>query len=74
MTGRQRVQFDCNPMTTNHFEKLDELEKSLWEAADQLRANSRQASSQYFMPVFGVIFLRHASNRYEVARREGLGI
>jgi type I restriction enzyme M protein len=57
-------------MATNHFEKLNQLEASLWEAADQLRANSKQASSEYFMPVLGVIFLRHATNRYEVARRE----
>ena len=27
-------------------------------------------SSDYFMPVLGVIFLRHAANRFETARRQ----
>jgi type I restriction enzyme M protein len=40
---------------------------SLWEAADQLRANSKLTSSEYCMPVLGIIFLRHAGNRYEKA-------
>jgi hypothetical protein len=31
-------------------------ESSLWEAADQLRANSKLTSSEYCMPVLGVIF------------------
>lgn len=35
--------------------------------ADQLRSKSRLTSSEYCMPVLGVIFLRHASNRYEAA-------
>ena len=46
---------------------LEKLEADLWEAADQLRANSKLTSSDYFMPVLGVIFLRHAANRFEVA-------
>jgi type I restriction-modification system DNA methylase subunit len=44
-----------------------EIEGSLWQAADQLRANSKRTSSEYCMPVPGVIFLRHASNRYDAA-------
>jgi len=43
------------------------MESQLWEAADQLRANSKLTSSEYCMPVLGIIFLRHASNRYEGA-------
>ncbi len=43
------------------------LEASLWKAADNLRANSNLASSEYCMPVLGVIFLRHATNRYNAA-------
>src|SRR5206468_9489417 len=46
------------------------LESDLWEAADNLRANSKLTSSDYFMPVLGVIFLRHAANRFEVAQRQ----
>ncbi len=43
------------------------MESQLWEAADQLRANSKLTSSEYCMPVLGVILLRHASNRYNAA-------
>ena len=52
------------------FREIERLEADLWEAADNLRANSKLTSSDYFMPVLGVIFLRHAANRYEVATRQ----
>jgi len=35
-----------------------ETEKRLWDAADQLRANSRLKSSEYSVPVLGLIFLQ----------------
>lgn len=54
-------------MTVNAFHNINQIEDSLWEAADQLRANSKLTSSEYCMPVLGVIFLRHASNRYDAA-------
>lgn len=54
-------------MTANAFHDIAKIESSLWEAADQLRANSKLTSSEYCMPVLGVIFLRHASNRYRAA-------
>lgn len=52
-----------------------ELEKRLWEAADNLRANSKLRSSQYSVPVLGLIFLRFADYRFEQAfkRLEGTG-
>ncbi|NLF18269.1 MAG: N-6 DNA methylase [Lentisphaerae bacterium] len=46
---------------------VSELESSLWAAADNLRANSKLTSSEYCMPVLGIIFLRHATNRYAAA-------
>ncbi len=49
---------------------LERLERDLWEAADNLRANSKLTSSDYFMPVLGVIFLRYAANRFEAATRQ----
>src|SRR6266850_1597704 len=52
------------------YKDIEELEASLWEAADNLRANSKLTSSDYFMPVLGVIFLRHAANRFEAAHRQ----
>ena len=54
-------------MTTDGYRDIDKLDASLWEAADNLRANSKLTSSDYFMPVLGVIFLRHAANRFEEA-------
>ena len=42
---------------------VQQLENELWEAADQLRANSKLTAAEYAMPVLGLIFLRHADNR-----------
>jgi len=56
--------------TTDSFKDIEKLESDLWEAADNLRANSKLTSSDYFMPVLGVIFLRHAANRFDAAHRQ----
>src|SRR5881296_3067657 len=55
---------------TDAFKDIEKLESDLWEAADNLRANSKLTSSDYFMPVLGVIFLRHAANRFDAATRQ----
>jgi type I restriction enzyme M protein len=49
---------------------IEHLEADLWDAADNLRANSKLTAGEYCMPVLGVIFLRHATNRYNMALRE----
>ena len=46
------------------LENIEAIEKRLWNAADTLRANSNYASNEYFLPVMGLIFLRHAYSRY----------
>lgn len=46
------------------YQELKQLEDDLWEAADQLRANSKLTASEYSMPVLGLIFLRHATTRF----------
>src|SRR5260221_12773132 len=46
------------------LENIEAIERRLWGAADTLRANSNYASNEYFMPVMGLIFLRHAYSRY----------
>lgn len=46
------------------LEHIEAIEKRLWSAADTLRANSNYASNEYFMPVMGLVFLRHAYSRY----------
>ena len=57
-------------MNSDAFNDIEKLETDLWEAADNLRANSKLTSSDYFMPVLGIIFLRHAANRFEAAHRQ----
>jgi type I restriction enzyme M protein len=47
-----------------------EIEKRLWDAADELRANSRLKASEYSVPVLGLIFLRYADHRYARADQE----
>ena len=46
---------------------LGELQNKLWEAADQLRANSGLKASEYASPVLGLIFLRYADERFKQA-------
>ena len=48
----------------SQLQSIEAIEKRLWGAADLLRANSNLASNEYFMPVMGLIFLRHAYSRY----------
>jgi type I restriction enzyme M protein len=54
-----------------------ELEKRLWGAADELRANSKLKSSEYSVPVLGLIFLRYADHKFakaeEVLKSQGSG-
>lgn len=40
------------------------LEKRLWDAADQLRANSGLKAQEYSSPILGLIFLRFAEVRF----------
>ncbi len=47
---------------------LSELESRLWDAADELRANSGLKASEYGTPVLGLIFLRFAETKFEAAR------
>jgi len=49
--------------TTN--EKLRNLENDLWEAADELRANSKLTAAEYKDPVLGLILLRFAENKFD---------
>lgn len=51
-------------------EKLKQLEDRLWKAADELRANSSLAASQYSLPVLGLISLRYADVRFTQLEKE----
>ena len=46
------------------LEHIEAIERRLWSTADTLRANSNYASNEYFLPVMGLVFLRHAYSRY----------
>lgn len=46
------------------------LEKQLWEAADQLRANSSLTAQEYSRPVLGLIFLKYADHRFTIAHEK----
>ncbi len=47
---------------------LGELERRLWDAADELRANSGLKASEYGTPVLGLIFLRFADAKFTAVR------
>ncbi|NTV25672.1 MAG: SAM-dependent DNA methyltransferase [Chlorobiaceae bacterium] len=46
------------------------LEKRLWDAADQLRANSGLKAQEYSAPVLGLIFLLFAETRFTDRRKK----
>jgi type I restriction enzyme M protein len=48
----------------------NQIEKRLWDAADELRANSKLKSSEYSIPVLGLIFLRYADQKFAAAQKE----
>lgn len=52
------------------MQHIGEIEKRLWSSADNLRANSNFASNEYFLPVMGLIFLRHAHSRFLKVKEE----
>ena len=53
-------------MPANHTDTA----KRLWDAADELRANSKLKSNEYSIPVLGLIFLRFADHKFTAAEAE----
>lgn len=47
---------------------IKDLEKELWDAADDLRSNSKLTAAEYKDPLLGLVLLRFAQNRYEDAK------
>ena len=45
-----------------------DIEKRLWKAADELRANSKLKAADYSVPVLGLIFLRYADLNFADAQ------
>ena len=50
-----------------------DIEARLWDAADELRANSKLKSSEYSVPVLGLVFLRYADSKFQAAAKELAG-
>ncbi|WP_452223507.1 type I restriction-modification system subunit M [Lacinutrix chionoecetis] len=53
----------------NH-QDIKQLESELWDAADDLRANSKLTAAEYKDPLLGLVLLRFAQNRFEDAKIE----
>lgn len=53
-------------MNTN----LSQIERTLWHAADELRANSNLKGSEYSTPVLGLIFLKYADYKFTQVQQE----
>lgn len=51
-------------------EDIKNLERELWDAADDLRSNSKLTAAEYKDPLLGLVLLRFAQNRYEDAKIE----
>ena len=49
---------------------IKKLETELWDAADDLRANSKLTAAEYKDPLLGLVLLRFAQNRFEDAKIE----
>ncbi len=45
-------------------DQIKKVESELWDAADELRANSKLTAAEYKDPVLGLILLRFAENRF----------
>ena len=56
-------------MANNH----SDIERRLWGSADELRANSKLKSSEYSVPVLGLIFLRYADHKFSLAEKQLAG-
>ncbi len=61
IAGNNNLRTDA---TLVNASQLKQLEDDLWDAADNLRANTDLKSSEYATPVLGLIFLKFADNKY----------
>lgn len=51
-------------------DNYNEIGKRLWDAADKPRAISALKSSEYSVPVIGLIFLRYADHKFTKVEKE----
>ena len=55
--------------TTDPGTDTYDIAAHLWDAADELRANSHLKAAEYSIPVLGLIFLKFADNRFAEAHK-----
>jgi len=48
----------------------EQIEKRLWDAANDLRVNSQLSANEYSTPILGLIFLKHADYIFNKAKSE----
>jgi len=53
-----------------HSSDLAQVRRTLWKAADELRANSTLSPSEARGPILGLIFLAYAEHRFQSVRSE----
>ena len=53
-------------MANNH----SDIEKRLWNVADHLRANTALRPNEFYIPVLGLIFLRYADYKFQLAESQ----
>jgi type I restriction enzyme M protein len=68
MSSRSMSSAQPQPKTDIH-----QIQDRLWETADELRANSHLKSSEYSIPVLGLIFLKYADSRFTALEQELAG-
>ena len=51
-------------------DRLKNLNKNLWDTADELRANTGLKASEYSTPILGLIFLKFADSKYNTYEKE----
>lgn len=49
---------------------IADVKRTLWSAADEVRANSRLTPAEFRGPALGLIFLAYAEQRFEAVRPE----
>lgn len=58
---------DLNDILFNALDLQTSIEERLWNIANALRSNSTLKASEYATPVLGLIFLKYASNKFQLA-------
>jgi type I restriction enzyme M protein len=66
--GGEAIKVKTTSGVADHLTDIRKFETRLWKMADSLRANSNLASNEYFLPILGLIFLRHATSRFRNAQ------